>query len=507
VKLQFSPFTRIVAASTIACAIGKACPAKDRFESGDVPIVIHNLTSQTDLSLDASQSFDQLEVNADHLSLAQPASFGNSLATKSVDSETCVIQVAQSPILPASYADVRADDVDAGRLQVRYDKGVVISALDPKRTPFELRIRGWTQFRHHAMLQDADTWTDRAGVTRPLRDRNFFDIERARLLFSGYAIDKRLTYLIQLDGDTDGADTVDFFDHWWGWQATERVNLLLGKRKLPGSRQWSLSARHTRFADRPMACDFFRPDRSVGLAAVGKLTDRISYDAMVSNGFRTANLFESQQDNRLALAWSSFIDPFGDFGNLLSDYDCSSEPLMRLGYSWVYSSQGNVTTTFPVDEINSIRLADGTQLTTPSGLIAGQTVSEFDIHLYGIDMAWKYRGWSFNSEVYFRWLDKIQTTTTLANASVYQKGFYVEGGRFLIPRKIDVNARYSQVSDLTASASEYALGGTWFPMKNSLLKLNFDATYLDGSPLQNTASDILVGDNGVLLRSQVQAEF
>jgi hypothetical protein len=39
------------------------------------------------------------------------------------------------------------------------------------------------------------------------------------------------------------------------------------------------------------------------------------------------------------------------------------------------------------------------------------------------------------------------------------------------------------------------------------MKLSFDATYLDGSPLQNTGSDIFVGDQGMLYRSQFQVDF
>ena len=32
-------------------------------------------------------------------------------------------------------------------------------------------------------------------------------------------------------------------------------------------------------------------------------------------------------------------------------------------------------------------------------------------------------------------------------------------------------------------------------------------TVLDGSPIQNRATDILVGDDGTLFRTQLQAEF
>ena len=39
------------------------------------------------------------------------------------------------------------------------------------------------------------------------------------------------------------------------------------------------------------------------------------------------------------------------------------------------------------------------------------------------------------------------------------------------------------------------------------MKVSFDVTVLDGSPLNNNSSDILVGDDGVLFRTQFQAEF
>ena len=101
----------------------------------------------------------------------------------------------------------------------------------------------------------------------------------------------------------------------------------------------------------------------------------------------------------------------------------------------------------------------------------------------------------------------MQGTGSLSSSKLFQRGFYVEGGHFLIPQKLDVNVRYSQVSGLYGNASEYAAGFNWYPLDTRRMKVSFDATVLDGSPLQNTTSDILVGDSGTLLRTQVQAEF
>jgi hypothetical protein len=323
----------------------------------------------------------------------------------------------------------------------------------------------------------------------------------------GFALDPRLTYLVNLDGDTDGADAVDFFDYWWGWQATDAVGVQLGKRKVPGSRQWILSARHTRMIDRPMACGFFRPDRTVGIFANGKFADGFFIEGMVGNGYRTANLPESEQDNRMAMALTSFWDPFGSFGDMLVDYECRDSRVMRLGHSFVYASQSDHVDGAILNETDFIRLADGTRLATPNALLPGQTARAFDTFLYGVDLAWKRQGWSFNSEVFFRWLGDFRTEVGPINTSVFQKGFYAEGGKFLVPKKLDLNFRYAQVSDFSASASEYALGSNWFPLKNSLMKLTLETAVLDGAPLNNTGSDILVGDDGILYRSQFQVEF
>ncbi len=126
---------------------------------------------------------------------------------------------------------------------------------------------------------------------------------------------------------------------------------------------------------------------------------------------------------------------------------------------------------------------------------------------YGVDFAWKARGWSVTSEVFLRWLDDFEANGPLPVDVLMQRGFYVEGGRFLIPKKLDVNFRYSQIRGLYGGGSEYAAGFNWYPLDTHKLKLSFDVTELDGSPLNNTSSDILVGDDGTLFRMQFQAEF
>lgn len=388
-----------------------------------------------------------------------------------------------------------------------YDNGFRVRPFAPSKHPFELKVNGWIQFRYHGFARDVSSWTDNAGVTRPVRNRSALDIERGRLVLSGYAVDERLTYFLQLDGDTDGGHTVDFFDYWWGWQASDAFRLEVGKRKVPASRQWLLTARSTRLIDRPMANDFFRPDRTIGIFGVGTFGDTGHYEVMLGNSYRSANLPNSSVDDQFTLAATQYLDSFGPYGSQVVDFDGSRELLLRVGHSFVFAPQASDQLGMPLDEANFVRLSDGTRLTQTGALAAGATVSEYDIFFYGVDAAFKWRGWSLNTEAFLRWIEDIAADAPIPNSGLEQFGFYVEGGCFLIPQTLDVNLRYSQVSGEYGDASEYAAGCNWYPMAKPQLKLSFDITSLDGSPLRNTASDILAGDDGVLFRTQFQSEF
>lgn len=388
-----------------------------------------------------------------------------------------------------------------------YDSGFVLRPFCPEENPYELKVNGWIQFRHHGFARDAESWTDNAGVTRRIRNRNALDIERGRLVFSGYAIDQRLTYFLQLDGDTDGRHVVDFFDYWWAWEFNDRFSLQFGKRKVSASRQWLLTARRTRFVDRPLANDFFRPDRTLGIFGVGRIGENGHIEVMIGNGYNTTNLPDSGTDNFFAFATDNYFDPLGDYGSQIVDYDWTRDPRVRIGHSFVYSPNAADSLGTPLPEADFLRLTDGTRLTQTGALAPGVTVSDFDIYFYGVDAAAKWLGWSINVEVFLRWIEDIQGDGALSVTDLFQHGFYVEGGRFIVPKKLDVNFRYSQVSGLFGDASEYAAGFNWYPLDTHKMKISFDVTALDGSPLNNPSTDILVGDDGLLFRTQFQAEF
>jgi hypothetical protein len=390
---------------------------------------------------------------------------------------------------------------------VDYDKAIVLRPFDRSKHPYELAINGWVQLRHHTFSRNVETWTDSAGVVRPVEPRNAFEIERGRLVLSGFAADPRLTYFLQLDGDTDGAHAVDFFDYWWAWQVSDSFRIQFGKRKVTAVRQWILGARDTRLVDRPLANDFFRPGRTVGIFGTGSIGKAVHYEIMAGNGYNGGNIPESQSDTRFVFSATGYMDPFGDFGGPLADLESTDQLLLRLGHSFAYSPQEGSELGNPRGEADFLWLADGTRLTDTGVLGPGLTASDFDLYLYGLDAAFKYRGWSANGEAFFRWIESIKGDGPVSDPGIFQHGWYLEGGKFLIPKRLDINARFSTTHDPFGTSNEYAAGLNLYPLANRSAKLSFDTTMLDGSSLNNPASDIRAGDDGLLFRTQFQAEF
>ena len=457
----------------------------------------------------------EAEIRALQLQMRRGVNGANSQSFSLASDESCGCSKHMIRRLPVviehSISERKSDDDAANDYTLRYiceyDNGFVVRPINRSTHPFELRTNAWIQFRHGGFARDVESWTDNSGVIRPVKNRNKFDIERARLVFSGFALTPDLTYFLQLDGDTDGQEVVDFFDYWWGYQLFECLQIQLGKRKVPGSRQWLLGARHTRFIDRPMVNDFFRPDRTVGLFAVGTIGETFQYQAMVGNGLRTANLEAAEINDKFAYAGTVYWDPWGDFGGQLVDFECNQNLLARFGGSFTFGSQSDLAGALPLAESNFARLTDGTRLTLPGALAGGVTVSEFDASLLSIDAAAKWRGWSVNAEAFVRWLQSIEGDGPLPHDELVQRGFYVEGGTFLIPSRLDVNVRYSQIDGFYGNAAEVAAGFNWYPLDTHQMKVSFDVSDIASSSLDNTTSEILVGDDGTLFRTQFQVEF
>jgi hypothetical protein len=226
---------------------------------------------------------------------------------------------------------------------------------------------------------------------------------------------------------------------------------------------------------------------------------------MLGQGFNTEGLTPSELGDNFAAAGTAWWDAIGDYGPARpTDFEFHDDPAVRIGSSWVSSTEG-----LPgrqLEEADFLRLTDGTRLTDTGALALGATVQSFDVTLLALDAAFKHRGWSANAEYFWRWISDIQADLPVPGVGL-QQGWYIEGGVFVLPREFELNAQAAYATSEFGTRRSFAAGFSYYPRKSQYLKFTADATFIDGSPVNSTGSDILVGDDGVLVRVQFQALY
>ena len=468
---------------SLICGSDKMVFAQDAKSEGEFQALLKRLDS-------AEKRIQELESSRPML----PANSSGSKANGKV-------RVIGSEEFANSESSNMLEFADSPKFYADYDGGFMIRPYDKEANPFELKINGRMQFRYQGFHRNIRTFNNLGGAV-PVEHRNDFEIERGRLVFSGIFYDPKLHFFLNLDGDTDDNHRVVFHDFWINYAFSDAFDLHVGKAFVPGSREWLNGSTRTHLADRSLATTFFRPDRSLGVWATGHTSNGTFYRFMVGNGFNTSDLERTgfQIDNRLFFAGSMWWEPWGKYGKGAADLKGHESPVIRFGHSFAFGEQDPVNGGVTTEEKKDVRLTDGTRLTD-----AG--VDEFDLYLQSIDFAIKYRGWSLNSEFYFRWLNDLQSNGAFSHSSLFQHGFTTDFGYMICPEKLELVGRISQVDGFFKDSWEYAGGLNWYLNGTHKQKVTFDVTKLDGSPASNSGPGFEIGMDGWFYRLQFQSAF
>lgn len=407
----------------------------------------------------------------------------------------------------AGWPETNADGPPRMTHTAVYDGAWVLRPIDAERTPFELAVSLHNQFRHTAFLSDEPTTVNAAGRVVSTPDRNDFDINRGRLVFSGYAMDPRLEFYVNLDFNTVADQQIQMLMSWIRFRFAPSLNLSYGLSKVPGTWEWLESSRYTLGADRSLATTFFRPSMTAGIWADGILPAGVRYRFLVGDGFNTFSLKPSEVDTNLVYSGSTWLESREEFGRGFSDFQGDESFRWRLGHALTHSRQDADPTGQPGPEQTVIRLSDGTRLVETGALAPGVTVNRFDLTLYALHAGWKWGGLSGSGEYFFRWLTEIQGDGPIPRDSIFDQGAFVQTGRFLIPRSLELFGRYSTVRGPFGDASEWAGGVNWYVHQRRNWRATFDVARIDDSATQQDRTGYLAGASGVLFRTQVWTFF
>lgn len=418
-------------------------------------------------------------------------------------------QPPTEPPAPAAVPQSVYEAPSAPRFKVDYDKGFVILPTNPQETPFSLKVNNQTTFRYSGFARSEPFWTDSAGNVLPIIDSSNFLIPRGRLIFTGKALVPDLSYLLNIDYNTAGRNQIGFRAYSLSYRFSRALEVSVGQNKVPGSREWIYSSWVAQEGpDRTMATTFFRPSLSQGIWFKGEPFDGWNYHAMLSNGFNTLNVPPGQFNHRLCVSESIWWEPWGDFGPGYSDIESHSQLVLRAGSSYTYALAQGSQSDSDAAENSSLRLSDGTVITQLGAFAPGVTLQAYDVSLAAFDVAFKYRGLSLSTELYFQDLKSLRANGPLPFSSTSATGGFVQGGFFVLPGSVELYSRTSWVTGAYGSGTEIGGGFNWFILPGQTnLRFTFDVAGLESSPADQNRTGFVAGQSGLLVRTQINMSF
>jgi len=355
------------------------------------------------------------------------------------------------------------------------------------------------------------------------------------------------------------------------------LTFILGKQQPFFGLTEILGSANAQFVDFAMADWYFdADDNNMLTAAAAQLRafeDRLFATTMITNGneSQTANIQMDRLPGFIAGfwydlggSWDRQAQRWNLYGTSTSDLNYSVKPCLRVGGAMnlvpmdrrsIYGDieQGRVlTATAAPGGTRLINLLDGAPGTPPGS----HDVDKFDSYTFDAFASFHWRGFSLTNEWWGRQLTGFQSNPLGRNLIVYQDasganalfpggnlydfGTLVQGGYFVVPKKLEVVARYSTIDGTSGSiegngtfrtttvagvtgpvrvidgafrtfhqSNEYAVGFNYF-IYGQLVKWSSDfSVYQGGNPAAGGASPAgyIAGVDGWMVRTQMQLAF
>lgn len=307
----------------------------------------------------------------------------------------------------------------------RRGRGVGLVAND---SSFSLNFQFRIQNRASFNTVDEDDWSAQSYE---------FRVRRLRMKFTGFVIDPRLTYYIQLSfsrGDMDwrGPDdaTVNSSpnvvrDAVIYYQLKPRLRLGFGQTKLPGNRQRVISSGDQQFPDRSIVNAALNIDRDFGFFGQYVGEHYMVKGAITSGEGRNSTISLG------GLAYTGRVEllPFGHFTNNGDDFEGDLEreksPKMVLSGTYHYNDRAERQAGQTGNDIFEMR-----------SLVSMEA-----------DMLWKYNGWAWYTE----WMSRSTSNPITVSSSDVTKNRAVAVGQgyltqlsYIFKNNFEIAGRYAQ---------------------------------------------------------------
>jgi len=343
--------------------------------------------------------------------------------------------------------------------------GFTFTSADGK---YQGSIGGFMQLRY--TFADVDAANDTSGKT--VQNSSAFAMNRVKLFFNGYSLTPDLTYKLQLN-ITKGnilSTGQEIEEAYLNYRIIDEAQLRFGQDKVPFARQFIVSSANQQFIDLSHVATAFAPGYDNGLTLNGKLIGGlVNYNVGVFGGVGQG-MVATTNDN--AIVGRIAVNPLGDMKYIESDVDYSEEPLVSAGANYYGDTIKNGATTNLNIFSSSGWIGIGSPLMPASGKFGA--TEKLNINTVGYDAAFKWRGLYAQSEYFLGRAEGQSSHNTLR-----ARGFYGQAGYFVIPKQLEIAARYAYLDPNHDVSNDHWVESTgavsWYLNKHNL-KVQADYT-------------------------------
>ena len=377
----------------------------------------------------------------------------------------------------------------------------------------ELSVSAYALVRYLDQMPGESTFVDHLGNQRAVDGRNDVFPHRVIIWFKGWMGRPQLIYNIAI-WTVNTTNQIAMFGNL-GYQFSRKFSVYAGINGNPGTRSLQGSHPYWLGHDRVMADEFFRPYFGSGAWAQGELVPGLWYNAMLGNSNSALDIKATQLDRTFtrsaSMWWMPTTKEFGPKGGY-GDWEGHQKLATRVGFSASFSPEQRYTNADNGASGNTtLRLADSVNVFDKGALAPSVTVQNVDFTILSVDAGLKYHGVFLQTEIYNRWLDHFQADGVLPVTSIHDKGFYVQGSFYPVPKKLELYGVTSQIYGDTSAgfdhSFEYGGGFNFYPADTRNHRFNVQALRVNGSPVSSTFGYYVGGQTGTTVSAALSVFF
>ncbi len=362
-----------------------------------------------------------------------------------------------------SSQDIAADSANNAKIKVSYlpNKGFQLSTLDNN---YSLQLGGRLQFRFATPSdQNPLSYDEVFDTTEPV-----FKINRARLKVGGNAFKPYLEYYFEYE--LSQSNLLDFRVMFKKWK---EMSIKIGQWKTYFNRERVISSGKQQMVERSIINRPFTIDRQQGISFYGRLFENsltdITYHLSILTG--TGRGATVNDDGHLMyvgrLQWNFLGREVSMSG---SDLDFTEKPTALVALA-------GATNRSPYTRFSQ---AGGGQLEGFEDGLPGQ----YRVNQFMIETAFKYRGFSWQSEIHTKTIDdKLNLQETTLTGNYFQAGYFFSNIVDFVPKSLEVAGRFATYRlniDVPDNLEhEYAMAFNWFFKGGHRNKITTEFTYFD----------------------------